>query len=140
MAEVLGLIRVEFAYMDGVIDPPSSMHQLTLELLAAGPGEVWATGMPVVACAVLTSKPGALYIGKLAVAQAARGRGMARAMIALAERRALEMGLDRLELQTRVELVANQATFAAMGFTETGRTAHPGFDRPTTITYRRALG
>jgi hypothetical protein len=48
------------------------------------------------------------------------------------------LGLDHLELQTRVELTENHATFRAMGFVETGRTAHPGYDR-TSITFRRAL-
>lgn len=33
LAEVLALIRCSFAYMDGRIDPPSSMHRLTLSAL-----------------------------------------------------------------------------------------------------------
>ena len=49
MAEVLHLIRDEFACMDGVIDPPYSMHHLTQEALCAGPGAVWAMGDPVIA-------------------------------------------------------------------------------------------
>jgi hypothetical protein len=39
----------------------------------------------------------------------------------------------------RVELTETHATFRALGFTETGRTAHPGFDRPTSITFRRPV-
>jgi hypothetical protein len=43
-------------------------------------------------------------------------------------------------IAARVELTENHETFRAMGFTvETGRTAHPGYDRPTSITFRRAL-
>ena len=52
---------------------------------------------------------------------------------------ASDLGLPVLELQTRVELVENQAAFLAMGFVEVGRTAHKGYDRPTSITYRRAV-
>jgi hypothetical protein len=44
-----------------------------------------------------------------------------------------------LELQTRVELEENHAAFRAMGFAEAGRTAHPGYDRPTSITFRKDL-
>ena len=51
----------------------------------------------------------------------------------------LPQGLAMLGLQTRVELVENQTAFRAMGFQEVGRTAHPGYDRPTSITYRRAV-
>ena len=61
-------------------------------------------------------------------------------MVAVAERRARELGLAAVELQTRVELVENHATFAALGFVETARTAHKGYDRPTTITFRKVIG
>ena len=96
------------------------------------------TGTPV-ACMFLTPKPGALYVGKLAVAASHRGQGLARRMLDRAEARARDLGLPALELQTRVELVENQAAFLAMGFVEVGRTAHKGYDRPTSITYRRAV-
>ena len=64
---------------------------------------------------------------------------LARRLLDQAEMRAREMGLPALELQTRVELVENQTAFLAMGFQEVARTAHKGFDRPTSITYRRAV-
>ncbi len=133
------LIQREFAFMDGRIDPPSSMHALTAESIAdhARVGEVWVIGTPPVACMFLTPKPHALYVGKLAVAATHRRQGLARALIALADTRARALGLPALELQTRVELTANHATFRALGFNEVARTAHPGYDRPTSITFRR---
>lgn len=137
---ILALLHQAFAFMEGRIDPPSSLRDLTPEALTrqAEVGEIWVIGAPV-ACVFLTPKPGALYVGKLAVAEAWQGRGLARQLIEVAAARAREMGLQALELQTRVELVENQAAFQAMGFVEVGRTAHPGFDRPTSITYRRAV-
>jgi GNAT superfamily N-acetyltransferase len=137
---VLRLLHGAFAFMEGRIDPPSSLRNLTPEALTrqAEVGEIWVIGAPV-ACVFLTPKPGALYVGKLAVAASHRGQGLARRLIGVAEGRALEMGLPVLELQTRVELVENQAAFLALGFQEVGRTAHPGYDRPTSITYRRAV-
>ena len=138
---LLTLIQTEFAFMDGRIDPPSSMHALTAQSLAqqARSSEIWVMGAPLVACMVLTAKPHALYLGKLVVAARSRGQGLARRMIAHAETRARALGLPAIELQTRVELNENQATFAALGFVEVGRTAHPGFGRPTSITYRRKV-
>ena len=44
-----------------------------------------------------------------------------------------------IELQTRVELTANHRAFRALGFVETGRTAHQGYDRPTSVTMRKRL-
>ncbi len=133
---VLNLIRAEFAYMDEVIDPPSSVHRLTLADLAAA-DEVWVMGEPPVACAVFTVQTDKLYLGKIAVLSMARRLGHARALIDHAGRRARSLGLNWLELQTRVELVANQRAFESLGFVEVTRTAHPGYSRPTSITYRK---
>ena len=128
---VLQLIRESFAYMD----------RLTVADLsrAATKGEIWAIGPAPDACVILTPKPDALYLGKLAVSAQARGQGLARRLVDHAAIRARALGLPALELQTRVELVENHATFARLGFVETGRTAHAGYARPTSITMRRPL-
>ena len=49
------------------------------------------------------------------------------------------LGKPLLELQTRVELNGNHAAFARLGFRETERTAHAGYERPTSLTMRKAL-
>ena len=135
------LIQTSFAGMEGRIDPPSSAGALTPAAIAAQAetGEIWAIGTPPVACIFLTPRPGALYLGKLAVADSHRGRGLARQLVDLAESRARALGLPLLELQVRVELVENHAAFAAMGFRQTGESAHPGYARPTSLTFRRAV-
>lgn len=140
-ASLLALIQAAFAYMDGVIDPPSSMHRLTPADIAAqaDAAEIWAIGQPALACMFLTPRGDQLYLGKLAVAEGQRGKGLARSLIDTAMARAKALGLQGIELQTRIELTANHATFRALGFTETGRSAHPGFDHPTTLTFRRPL-
>jgi GNAT superfamily N-acetyltransferase len=140
---VLRLILDAFAFMEGRIDPPSSAQRLTVaEMVAqAETGAVWIiedSATPV-ACLFARPKADALYIGKLAVAATHRGRGLARRLIAAAETEARSRNLARLELETRIELTENHATFARLGFAKTGHTAHPGFDRPTSITMSRAL-
>jgi predicted N-acetyltransferase YhbS len=137
-AAILALIRRVFSGMEGRIDPPSSLHALTAAALLGG-GEVWAIGAPPVSCVILTPRAGALYLGKLAVEPALQGRGLGRRLVALAEARARELGLPALELQTRVELVENHAAFRAMGFEKVGETAHAGFARATSFTFRKRL-
>lgn len=139
---VLDLLRTCFAPMDGVIDPPSSLHQMTLDALAqaATEGELWVIGTAEpVACVILTPQEKTLYLGKLAVAPALRGQGLARALVEWAMARADDLELPSVTLQTRVELTDNHAAFQRMGFVEIGRTAHEGYARPTSITYRRML-
>jgi GNAT superfamily N-acetyltransferase len=101
--------------------------------------EVWVLGDPVVACVFLTPRDDALYVGKLAVHPDHQGRGFARVLLDHAAARARSLGLPALELQTRVELVENHAAFRAMGFERTGETAHDGFTRPTSFTYRKPV-
>ena len=137
---VLALIQRAFAGMEGRIDPPSSVHRLTAGGIAAQArtGEIWVVP-PLQACMFLTPKDGRLYLGKLAVEPALQGRGLARQLVALAEERARALGFAILELETRVELTENHAIFRHLGFVETGRKAHPGFDRPTSITFAKRV-
>lgn len=141
LPDILALIRSSFAYMEGRIDPPSSMYRMTLATLQDNcrTSELWGLGTPPHACVILTPKPDCLYLGKLAVSAEARNQGCARQLIDHALDRARAHGLTVLELQTRIELVENHAAFAAMGFVRTGETAHAGYDRPTSITMRRTL-
>jgi phosphinothricin acetyltransferase len=142
LASVHALIHASFAPMQGRIAPPSSVHLLTpaaLETTAAS-AEVWSLGSPPHACVILTAKTDSLYIGKLATASQARRAGHARRLVDLAAQRAHDLGLPALELQSRVELTEVHAFFRAQAFTEVARTAHAGFKRPTSITFRRLLG
>ena len=144
VAPVLDLIRTVFASMNDRIDPPSSAARLTEADLteAARTGEVWVMhdAGTVIACMVLTPGPDHLYLGKLAVDAGFRGQGLARLLTDLAVRRAADLGLPFLRLETRVELTENHQAFAALGFVETTRTSHPGFDRPTSITFEWKAG
>jgi ribosomal protein S18 acetylase RimI-like enzyme len=140
---LLALIRTAFAPMDGVIDPPSSAHRLTPETLRAKArseiGFLALAGDTVVGCAFIAEKADHFYLGKLAVLPAHQGLGVGKRLLEAAERHAVHAGKPLMELQTRVELTGNQRTFRALGFVETGRTAHPGFDRPTSVTMQKRL-
>ncbi len=141
MAPVLRLIQTAFAGMTGRIDPPSSMHNLTLTDLAeqARLGEIWVIGDRPDACVLLTPHSDHLYVGKLATQPDLRGQGHARVLMSLASDRAKALNLPALQLEVRIELTENHAFFHAMGFHETGRTAHQGFDRPTAITFSKGV-
>ncbi|WP_226621582.1 GNAT family N-acetyltransferase [Alloyangia pacifica] len=138
---LLSLILGSFAYMDGRIDPPSSAHRLTPESLRArGQTEhLYIAGSPLSGCAFFAEQPDALYIGKLAIAPEAQGKGLGRAFLTEAETLARNLGLRRLRLETRIELTGNHTAFARFGFVRTAEKAHAGFDRPTSITMEKPL-
>lgn len=138
---VLLLLRTAFAYMEGRIDPPSSLTRLTGVGVSrhAAQGMVWVVedaGRPV-ACLFGMPQPEALYLGKLAVAAPHRGLGLSRRLIDAAADEARRLGLPALELESRIELTETHAALAALGFAKVAETAHQGFDRPTSITMRR---
>ncbi|WP_054309098.1 GNAT family N-acetyltransferase [Mesorhizobium sp. 1M-11] len=141
--ELLTLIMRAFAYMDGVIDPPSSAHRLTVDGLREKAGK--ETGFlamqdgKIVGCIFAAEHAQHFYVGKLAVEPGLQGRKIGRELMSAAETLACAAGKPVLELQARVELTGNQTAFSRLGFVETERTAHPGYDRPTSVTMRKAL-
>ncbi len=141
--DVLKLILRAFAYMDGIIDPPSSAHLLTAERLKdkARHETVFLAleAGRIVGCIFVLERADYFYVGKLAVEPGLHGRGIGRRLMQAAEDLALSRGKNAIELQTRVELSGNHAAFSRLGFRETGRTAHTGYDRPTSITMRKVL-
>jgi GNAT superfamily N-acetyltransferase len=140
---ILRLIQECFAYMEDRIDPPSSMHRLTVASIAehARDQEIWIAedADELVGCVFFTAKPGRLYLGKMAVRSEWRGRGIARLMVEKASERAQALGLPLLELETRIELVENHRTFERLGFAKVGENAHPGYDRTTSIAMQRPV-
>ncbi|MER9231958.1 GNAT family N-acetyltransferase [Mesorhizobium sp. M0622] len=141
--EVLALVMRAFAFMDGVIDPPSSAHRLTVENLRAKALE--ETGFlalkesEIVGCVFVLERADDFYVGKLAVVPALQGQGIGKRLMQAVEDLARSQNRTAIELQTRVELTGNHAAFARLGFRETERTAHKGYDRPTSITMRKVL-
>ena len=142
-AALLDLIRGSFAYMDGVIDPPSSMHLLDVSTLAEKCARetvfIALDGERIVGCVFLAHRGGHAYVGKLAVAPDRQGRGIGGMLMRAAEEEVRRLGLSRIVLQSRIELTANHAAFARFGFVESERTAHAGYDRPTSLTMTKDL-
>jgi GNAT superfamily N-acetyltransferase len=140
---LLDFIRRSFAYMDGLIDPPSSAHRLTPQTLEAKARRetllLACRGDRLAGCLFIADRDDHFYLGKLAIDPALQGQGLGRRFVEAAEALARAAGRKSLELETRIELHGNHAAFARLGFEEVVRTAHPGFDRPTSITMRKAL-
>lgn len=140
---LLELILRSFAYMDGLIDPPSSALRLTPQTLQARARRekllLAYRGGQLAGCLFIADRGDHLYLGKLAVDPALQSQGLGRRFVEAAEALGRAAGKNALELETRVELHGNHAAFARLGFQEVTRNAHPGFDRSTSITMRKAL-
>ena len=137
---MLALLQRSYAYMDGRIDPPSSLQGFDKAILREkSTGEELLLARlddTLAGCCFLKDKGDTLYIGKLAVDPSRQGQGIGRSLIAAAIATANRKGCRALELQTRIELSENHKAFAAMGFRKTAESAHEGYERPTSITMR----
>lgn len=139
--ELLALLHDAFAFQNGRIDPPSSLHKFDAASLAAKAREetlfLACEGETVLGCLFAKPRGDALYVGKFAVSPAYQGRGIGRGLMRAAEAMARQKGLSALELDTRIELTENHAAFGVMGFVKVSEQAHAGYGCATFITMRK---
>lgn len=140
---LLNLLFDAFEFQHARIDPPSSLHQLNLEsIMAKADTEQLIVAQKdgeLVGCVFLRRQQNSFYVGKLAISRPLQGCGIARALMHEVECFARDQGVHTLQLQVRIELIENIVAFTALGFIETGRTAHRGYDRMTSVTMQKQL-
>lgn len=94
--------------------------------------QVWVLREGDVLAGVLVledAEDGTMLLDNIAVAPAAQGRGLGRALIAFAEEEARRRGCSEVRLYTHVLMVENLALYKRLGFHETARINEKGYDR-----------
>lgn len=137
------LLTQAFAGMKGRIDPPSSLNQMTPDSLRQKATEetllIASRGAYPVGCVFARQDGMNLYVGKVAVRPALHGQGIGSALIGAAEQFGRTLGTQTATLESRVELTENHRLFERLGYCEVARTAHKGYDQPTSITFAKPL-
>lgn len=78
---------------------------------------------------VLIERDGTILLDNIAVAPAAQGTGIGRALLEFAEAEAIRRGYGAIELYTHELMVENIALYEKIGYRETGRRREKGFAR-----------
>jgi GNAT superfamily N-acetyltransferase len=142
--EAAELIRAAFGAQSRPTRPPSSALCETAEGIASKIAEGGAFGVfeagALIAAALWSLSGEALHVARVSVAPQARGRGIARSLIAACQAEASRRGVRRMTLKTRLELPENERLFERFGFARRKLEAHPGFETPTTVLMEKVLG
>lgn len=70
-----------------------------------------------------------MFLENVAVADAAAGQGIGRALIGFCEAEARRLGLASVQLYTNEKMVANLSIYPHLGYAEIGRRTEDGFNR-----------
>jgi predicted N-acetyltransferase YhbS len=142
-AAVAALIQAAFEEYRGRLNPESGALRETAETIATAFADhaviVAEAGGMFVGCVLATRQGENLYLGRISVHPDQRRHGIASRLLEEAERHARATGAQALILGVRIALPGNFRFFAAHGFREVGREAHPGFDHPTSINMEKRL-
>lgn len=132
---MLACIRAAFAQYQGLLDPPSSAEQKTLEHVRAELRDAEALVAEqdgsLVGCVFLHRRAESVYIDRLSVLPSHRGHGIGDALLRAVEKRARGQGARGLSLSVRLALEAQQDYYRRRGFAHASFGTHAGYTQPT---------
>lgn len=138
-------IRTAFAAQMRMPDPlPSALKvsadDIRAHTAAGGSGWIAETESGAVGAALVTPRlDGSWYISRVSVLLAFRRMGVAQFLLRTIETAARDRGIPRLTLETRLDPAIAARLFAAEGFEEVSRHAHPGYTAPTYMLMAKPL-
>ena len=116
-------------YIERMGKPPGPMLDDYDALVSDGCVSVLEADEQTAGVIVLLPHEGYLLLDNVAVAPGFQGRGLGRALIALAEDEARRLGFDEVRLYTHALMTENQVLYARLGFEETHRGEQDGYER-----------
>ncbi|WP_236176850.1 GNAT family N-acetyltransferase [Pseudomonas qingdaonensis] len=130
VAPVQALIEAAYAlYIPRIGARPRPMLEDYAALIAQGRVEVFEEQGQVLGVLVLIAQADGLLLDNVAVSPAAQGRGLGRQLMAHAEARARQLGLEVVRLYTNEAMSENLGLYERLGYRETHRAVQAGFRR-----------
>lgn len=130
VAPVQALIEAAYAlYIPRIGARPGPMLEDYAALIAQGRVEVFEEQGQVLGVLVLIAQADGLLLDNVAVSPAAQGRGLGRQLMAHAEARARQLGLEVVRLYTNEAMSENLGLYERLGYRETHRAEQAGVRR-----------
>lgn len=138
------VMRAAFEQYRGALEPPSGALATDAagvrELMELGGILVCESDGRIVASVFQRTHPDHVYLGRLAVLPAFRGRGLAVRLVAAVESLAAANGRREVRLGVRIALPENRAFFERLGYRQTGLDSHAGSSVPTFVWFAKPVG
>jgi ribosomal protein S18 acetylase RimI-like enzyme len=143
-ARIAQVIRSAFGQYRGVLEPPSGALALDAaavrDLMKLGGILACECDGRIVACVFHRTHADHVYLGRLAVLPAFRGRGLGARLVAEVEALAVAAGRDRVRLGVRLNLPRNREFFERLGYRQSGLDSHAGSTVPTFAWLEKPVG
>jgi ribosomal protein S18 acetylase RimI-like enzyme len=143
MQRVVDVIRAAFEEYRGRLDPPSSAHHKTAEIvrreLMDGGAFVACDLQTIVGCVFYHVHPDHIYLDRLAVLPSRRRQGIARELIRSVEEHVRQYGLGEVRLSVRIALESQRAYYERLGYTFLNYGTHDGYTTPTSVILRKQV-
>jgi GNAT superfamily N-acetyltransferase len=134
-ARIAHVIRSAFEEYRGVLEPPSGALAVDAaavrDLMGLGCILVCERDGRIAACVFHRMHADHMYLGRLSVLPAFRGRGLGARLVAEVEALAAAAGRDRVRLGVRLALPRNREFFERLGYHQVGLDSHAGMTVPT---------
>lgn len=141
--EIVSIMHRAFQEYDGVLDPPSGVHNESAESVRSkmqtGHWLLARQDGMTVGCVWYEKRGGFIYIGRLSVPPEFRGRGIANQLLDAVEARARAVGVLSLQLGVRIVLTRMRQAYERRGYHIIRYETHPGYTEPTYLTMEKAL-
>ena len=123
------IMLAAFEQFRGTLEPPSSALDETIAdtrraIEAGGAALAWL-GDQAIGSARYEPRPDYLYVSRVSVLPAYRGRGIAAALLAAMDDQARRLSLPEVRVEVRHSLPANLAFFRRLGFQTISEQPHP---------------
>jgi ribosomal protein S18 acetylase RimI-like enzyme len=123
------IMQEAFEEYRGVLEPPSSTHEETVEdvrrAFATGGAVLAWQGEEAVGSARFQPRPEYLYVGRVSVLPAWRGRGIGAAMMTFIEEHARALGQPETRVEVRLSLPSNVGLYRRLGYRTISEQPHP---------------
>jgi ribosomal protein S18 acetylase RimI-like enzyme len=140
---LLALVHAAFEQYRGRLDPPSGAHgetEATLrEALSGGAALLACAGGEPTGCVFYHRDREHVYLGRLSVLPAFRGRAVGQALTDEVERRARALGVPRVQLGVRMALPWLRAYYERCGYRVVREETHAGYRAPTYVVMEKDL-